>query len=101
MAIAFPLTTLGLPKGFNNWRWINGHAQGSVPLAYDFKDYIYDFGGRIWAFEANIPPLYGRANYEPWFSWLTSLDGRIGTFLAGPPDGKAPRGIGTGTPLIP
>lgn len=56
-------------------------------------------GNERWAADINLPPML-RADAEPWIAWLLSLDGPIGTFLMGDPNGAAPRGLGTGVPQV-
>ena len=41
-----------------------------------------------------------RDTAEEWIAFALSLRGRKGTFLAGDPSGRIPRGVGGGTPLV-
>lgn len=56
-------------------------------------------GNERWEADINLPPMV-RADAAPWIAWLLSLDGPIGTFLMGDPDGATPRGAGTGAPQV-
>lgn len=44
--------------------------------------------------------LMNRTKADEWISFLLSLEGKLGTFYFGDPFNTAPRGVGTGTPLI-
>ena len=41
-----------------------------------------------------------RDDAEEWTGWLISMQGPLGTFLLGDPQGATPRGVATGTPVI-
>jgi hypothetical protein len=56
-------------------------------------------GGQQWAGTFTLPPMQ-RATAEPWLAALISLNGQEGSFLAGDTANTAPRGVGTGTPLV-
>lgn len=56
-------------------------------------------GGQQWAGTVSLPPM-NRASGEPWLAALISLNGMEGSFLAGDTANLAPRGIGTGVPLV-
>lgn len=60
---------------------------------------VTNFGGQVWRLEFSPPPMK-RADAEEWFAMLSALTGQYGTFLAGDPAGRTPRGTATGTALV-
>lgn len=55
--------------------------------------------GQQW-FGSLMLPVQVRATAEAWVAALVSLNGQEGSFLAGDSANLAPRGVGTGTPLV-
>lgn len=98
MAITYPLalpTTTGLAK-------IRISANSIVGISmspFTAKQQVYKYTGQFWEAEISLPPMK-RADAEYWISFLLKLNGSYGTFLLGDPNGTAPRGVGTGTPLV-
>jgi hypothetical protein len=98
MAITYPLT---LPATFRRASWrISGRSSAAViPSPFTFEEEVQVWPGQGWRVELAVPPqpeAYARA----WCAWGLSLNGREGTFLMGDPSRPAPRGVGTGTPLV-
>ncbi len=60
---------------------------------------VYKHQGQWWEMEVTLPPMK-RADAEQVASFLIKLNGQYGTFLLGDPANTAPRGAGTGTPLV-
>lgn len=60
---------------------------------------VYKHQGQWWEMEVTLPPMK-RADAEQVASFLIKLNGQYGTFLLGDPANTAPRGVGTGTPLV-
>jgi hypothetical protein len=60
---------------------------------------VYKHQGEWWEAEMSFPPMKPE-NAEQVATFLLKLSGMFGTFLMGDPINKAPRGVGTGTPLV-
>jgi len=67
---------------------------------FTLESQVYDWGGMGWKIDATLPSQMKRDTAEEWIAFALSLNGRNGTFLAGDPSGKTPRGVGGGTPLV-
>ena len=57
----------------------------------------HEHTGQWWRWSTQLRRM-NRANAEAWITFLLSLRGRAGTFLAGDPLGATPRGTATGLP---
>lgn len=98
MAITYPLslpTSIGIAN--IELTAINAVAVSRSP--FTFSQQVHTYPGQMWSASASVPPLR-REFIEPWVSMLLALRGQAGTFLLGDPNCKAPRGVGTGTPLV-
>lgn len=60
---------------------------------------VQEHGGQWWELEMTLPPML-RDKYEPWTAFLLKLNGMRGTFLAGDPSCRRPRGTITGAPTV-
>lgn len=72
---------------------------GSAPSTFTFQQQVQVHAGQRWSLQIVYPPMY--LSDEPanaMEAFLTALNGREGTFLAGPM--TTPRGVATGTPLV-
>lgn len=98
MAIAYPLAMPTAP-GFSSSRFEIVDTVGEARSPFSGKSQFVAFSGSWWEAELSLPPM-GRATAAAWQAWLAGLRGKLGTFYAGDPDGKTPRGIATGTPLV-
>lgn len=99
MAISYPLA---VPTGKGPVRLTFG-AESVVAVSespFSKTQQVYAHQGDGWTCDVELPPLVGRATGEEWVAFLLALNGREGTFLMGDPANIAPRGIGTGTPLV-
>lgn len=67
------------------------------PFTFEENSFLYD--GAAWAIELNWPPMR-RAQAAYFVAVGIKLQGRFGTFLAYDHDGRNPRGVATGTPLV-
>lgn len=72
---------------------------GMTESPYTYNQQTYNWGGARWRIDFS-PPFMKKDEAEEWICFLLSLRGRLGTFLAGDPTGKNPRGVGGGTPLV-
>lgn len=98
MAITYPLA---LPPTFRRaaWRMAGRSAVAVTPSPFTFRPEVQVWPGQAWGVNLVVPPQpedFARA----WCAWGLSLNGREGTFLMGDPARPAPRGVGTGTPLV-
>ena len=55
--------------------------------------------GQLWSFSVSYPPM-SDDQARTWFSRLSQLLGRYGTFYFGDPRCKRPRGAWAGTPIV-
>lgn len=97
MALSYPLS---LPsKGPRRLQWRAGSTVGVSTSPFTAEDQVYVHQGEWWECDVTLPPMK-RADAEPWVGFLLGLNGREGTFLLGDSANTAPRGVGTGTPLV-
>lgn len=97
-AITYPLAlpTVRAPRATRfELRYLVG--AGSSPFSGITQ--VHDWGGRVWAFEAQYGPM-SRAHFDEFLAFFAKLRGRYGTFLAGDWDRRTPRGSISGSPLI-
>jgi hypothetical protein len=70
---------------------------------FSLSEQSYNWGGYRWVAEVNIPPM-SMQNYPEAVGKLRAfgvkMNGGYNTFLLGDTSSKAPRGVGTGTPLV-
>lgn len=98
MAITYPLTFPASP-GIARLRITPRSVVSMTQSPFTGQQQVYKHQGQWWEAEVTLPAM-SRAEAEVIIAFLLSLDGRYGTFLMGDPIGTAPRGIGTGTPLV-
>jgi hypothetical protein len=60
---------------------------------------VYQYTGQFWEADVTLRPM-NRDEAEYWISFLLKLNGSFGTFLLGDPNGRTPRGVATGSPLV-
>ena len=90
MAISYPLalpTSIGIAE-------ITLSANNAVAISqspFTFQQQIIRHPGQRWTASISIPPVR-RDLAEPWVAFLLAMNGPVGTFLLGDPNGKAPRG---------
>lgn len=93
MAISYPLalpTSIGIAE-------ITLTANNAVAISqspFTFQQQIIRHPGQRWTASVTIPPVR-RDLAEPWVAFLLAMNGPVGTFLLGDPNGKAPRGTAT------
>lgn len=98
MAITYPLTfpVLIAPKN-TKIRMVNQVGVSESP--FTFEQQVQQGQGMRWEIDVTMPPMR-RAKAEYFIAHMAKLKGRYGTFLLGDYDGRNPRGIATGTPLV-
>lgn len=73
---------------------------GRSESPYTLEDQVFKWPGAAWMMEFTMPPFTSRRAFADWQAFFLKLQGTYGTFLCGDPSAKAPRGVGTGTPLV-
>ena len=97
MAYTYPLTfpSIGIKS-------VNIRAQtivGASVSPFTGQQQVYRHQGQWWEMEVTMPAMK-RDEAEQVASFLLKMNGRYGTFLLGDKANTAPRGVGTGTPLV-
>lgn len=93
MSITYPLalpTSIGIAD-------ITLSANNAVSISqspFTFQQQIIRHPGQRWTASVTVPPVR-RDLAEPWVAFLLALNGPVGTFLLGDPNGKAPQGTAT------
>jgi hypothetical protein len=97
MSISYPVTfpSIGIRSMTIRARSVVGVAQSPFTLSQQ----VYKHQGQAWEAEVSLPPMK-RDEAEQVASFLLKMNGQYGTFLLGDPANTAPRGVGTGTPLV-
>jgi hypothetical protein len=98
MTISFPVSAPSTPKP-TTVKWIQSNIVGYSLSPYTLQQQTYEYGGEGWAVEVSIDPL-PRSEAAPWFAFLSSLRGRLGTFYFGDTLLSSPQGAGGGTPKV-
>jgi hypothetical protein len=97
MAISYPVAFPDLGIKSMNIRAMNVVGMSQSP--FTGQQQVYKHQGQWWEMEVTLPPMK-RAEAEQIAAFLLKLNGRYGTFTLGDPANTAPRGVGTGTPLV-
>lgn len=101
MAITYPLNTptnIGIAN-------ITFSAENVVAISqspFTLSQQIIAHKGQRWSASISLPPMK-RVDAEEWIAFLLSLNGPVGTFLLGDPNGVNPQGsasVTAGTPLV-
>lgn len=97
MAISYPLT-LPTSIGIANITLSANNAVAISQSPFTYQQQIVQHAGKRWTASVSIPPVR-RDLAEPWNAFLLSLNGPVGTFLLGDPNGKEPRGTSSSATL--
>jgi hypothetical protein len=97
LAISYPLT-LPTSIGIANITLSANNAVAISQSPFTFQQQIVQHAGQRWTASVSIPPVR-RDLAEPWNAFLLSLNGPVGTFLLGDPNGKEPRGTSSSATL--
>ena len=98
MSISYPLS-LPTNKGFTNVVITPRSVVGAVISGFTGEQQVQPHPGQLFGMDVEMPPMQ-RADAEEWITFLLSLNGREGTFLAGDPNAATARGVATGTPQV-
>jgi hypothetical protein len=95
------MTTLAMPAAPNFTRSRFGLETNTQrfesPLTKTVQRVV--LGGARWTASYTLPKM-NRGRAAEWQAFFLGLDGSYGTFYGFDPDAKAPRGAGTGSPLV-
>lgn len=97
MAISYPVAFPDLGIKSMTIRAVSVVGMNLSP--FTGQQQVYKHQGQWWEAEITLPPMK-RADAEQIAAFLFKLNGRYGTFTLGDPANAAPRGVGTGTPLV-
>ncbi len=98
MSIVYPLS---LPSN-RQIASVTFYTNDSVAIArspFSASQQVYKYTGQFWEADINLRPM-NREEAEYWISFMLKLNGQYGTFLLGDPNGRTPRGVATGSPLV-
>lgn len=98
MSISYPLA-LPTSQTVNNLSIEPECATGVATSRFTFKQQIYQYDGQRWVLSASYPQLT-KVQAGPIKAFLLSLNGSVGTFLAGDRLCASPSGIVSGTILV-
>lgn len=73
-------------------------AVGESP--FTLEQQAYKWPGQRWSASVDVPATTRRDVAGEWMAFFAKLEGRYGHFLLGDPTARAPRGVGTGTPIV-
>lgn len=94
MTITYPLT-LPSHTGFSGLRLTRRSVVAVSTSPFTGKQQVQAHQGQWFELEGTLPPMY-RADSDRWIAFLLQLNGMEGTFLAGDPAYRGPRGTITG-----
>ena len=98
MAITYPLS-LPTSIGMANIEFTATNVVAVSQSPFTLEQQILQYPGQSWSVNVTLPAQQ-RDLMEPWIAFLLSLQGPVGTFVLGDPNGKTPLGVGGGTPLV-
>lgn len=98
MAIVYPLSLPAKPMPRRS-KITMANASGITRSPMTYERQAFFWGGAAWKIQIEYPPMR-RAFAEQLIGIMGQLKGAYGTFLAGDWDGRNPRGVGTGVPLV-
>lgn len=99
MALSYPLSMPATP-GFAAIAWRRVGVVGVAASPFTGQRQTYAWPGQWWEVDVTLPPMRSADVARPWVAWLVGLNGQEGSFLLGDSVHTAPRGVGTGTPLV-
>ena len=94
MSLTYPLT-LPTSVSFNEMSYLPRTVVGFNASKFTGQQQNYVWPGQWWEFKAKLPPLTTDAIADEWIAFLLSLNGREGTFYAGPSTRYSPNDSGT------
>jgi hypothetical protein len=97
MTITYPLTHPAAPS-FRKLTLYATTFTAQAVSSFTMQSQRQRQPGNGWGADVDLPPLT-RDQAAPWWDFLTSLRGEVGTFWLGDPLTPTPRGVATGTPV--
>ena len=98
MSIIYPRTPPATPVArTSRIRPVTIAAEARSPFTGSAETYEYE--GQYWELDVTLPRMR-RATAAAWTGWLTSLKGKVGSFLWGDHDARVPLGAPTGQPVV-
>ena len=98
MSISYPISLPSAPvPKTSRFTMSSAVAVSESPFTFEQQAQVHQ--GQRWRVQLTFPPM-PRSNAEQIVGTLAKLNGREGTILIGDYDGRTPRGIATGTPLV-
>ena len=97
MAITYPVAFPSIGIKSMNIRAVS--VVGASQSPFTGQQQVYKHQGQWWEAEVTLPPMK-RDEAEQIAAFLLKLNGRYGTFTLGDPANTAPRGVGTGLPVV-
>ena len=97
MAYTYPLTFPDL--GIKSITIRAKTIVGASVSPFTGQQQVYKHQGQWWEMEVSMPAMK-RDDAEQIAAFLLKMNGKYGTFLLGDKSSTAPRGVGTGTPLV-
>lgn len=91
MTISYPLAAPSSPKAESFDLIFRPKVSVSESMFTDVVQ-TYTHHGLVWEASVTLPPLLNSTTAREWHGFLTSLNGRVGTFTMGPPQHATPRG---------
>lgn len=98
MSITYPLA-LPSNRQIASVRFLSNDSIAISQSPFSGSQQVYKYSGQFWEADITLRPMT-RDEAEYWISFLLKLNGAYGTFLLGDPNGRTPRGVATGSPLV-
>jgi hypothetical protein len=92
MAITYPLTPPPALTRLAGYSLTLKRAVAFTASPFTMQQQLYDWGGALWTAELDLVPVMRAGGGAALEAFITALRGRAGTFLFGPPHGKAALG---------
>jgi hypothetical protein len=100
MSISYPVSMpAGDPQAASVVLEMNSIVAQSIS-PFTAQEQVYQHPGQWWSMTVNLPPMKRAAGAELWITFLASLFGRFGTFLAGDPAAQALLSTAGGSPVV-
>lgn len=99
MTISYPLTLPGYPDNLDSVQITPAPKVAMTAGEFSFRQNVYERSGQIWRLDLMTIPL-DKAAARAWIAFVLKLRGQVGTFLAGDPVARIPRGTVAGSPVV-
>lgn len=100
MSITYPLSIPAMPTPQpSRVRFSANNLVAMTVSAFTFAQQVQKHDGDGWYIEVTLPPMQ-REDADQWVAFISSLQGKYGTFQIGDPLGRETRGNSIGSPKI-